>query len=126
MRKQRPREAKSHAQGHPARRWENWDYDSIRAQPKTTALNHLPEPGTTGRGEGWRPKHPSVGQEVDVFHVAGGRGAKRLMEGKGRARAGRALPTMLKSWALDFPGGAMAKTLHYQCRGLRFDPWSGN
>ena len=67
-----------------------------------------------------------MGEEVDVFHVAGGRGAKRLMEGKGRARAGRALPTMLKSWALDFPGGAMAQTLHYQCRGLGFDPWSGN
>ena len=23
-------------------------------------------------------------------------------------------------------GGAMAKTLHFQCRGPRFDPWSGN
>ena len=65
------------------------DYDSIRAQPITTALNHLPETGVAGRGEEWRPKHPSVGGEVDVFHVAGGRGAKRLMEGKGRARAGR-------------------------------------
>ena len=26
----------------------------------------------------------------------------------------------------DFPGGPAAKSLHYQCRGPRFDPWSGN
>ena len=26
----------------------------------------------------------------------------------------------------DFPGGAVDKTLHSQCRGSRFDPWSGN
>ena len=26
----------------------------------------------------------------------------------------------------DFPGVAMDKTPHYQCRGSRFDPWSGN
>ena len=26
----------------------------------------------------------------------------------------------------DFPGGAMDKTLHSQCRGPRFDPWLGN
>ena len=26
----------------------------------------------------------------------------------------------------DFPGGPVAKTLHSQCRGPRFDPWSGN
>ena len=25
-----------------------------------------------------------------------------------------------------FPGGPMAKTLTSQCRGLRFDSWSGN
>ena len=26
----------------------------------------------------------------------------------------------------DFPGDPMVKTLHFQCKGHRFDPWSGN
>ena len=26
----------------------------------------------------------------------------------------------------DFPGGSVAKISHSQCRGPRFDPWSGN
>ena len=26
----------------------------------------------------------------------------------------------------DFPRGPVAKTLHSQCRGSGFDPWSGN
>ena len=26
----------------------------------------------------------------------------------------------------DFPGGPAVKTLHSQCRGPGFDPWSGN
>ena len=26
----------------------------------------------------------------------------------------------------DFPGGPVAKTLSFQHRGCRFDPWSGN
>ena len=26
----------------------------------------------------------------------------------------------------DFPGGPVAKILCSQCRGPRFDPWSGN
>ena len=26
----------------------------------------------------------------------------------------------------DFPGGPVIKTLHFQCRGGRFNPWSGN
>ena len=30
------------------------------------------------------------------------------------------------TFRLDFPGGPVAKTLRSQCRGLRFDPWSGN
>ena len=25
----------------------------------------------------------------------------------------------------DFPGGPVVKTLHFHCRGHRFDPWSG-
>ena len=25
----------------------------------------------------------------------------------------------------DFPGGPVIKTLHFQCRGHGFDPWSG-
>ena len=26
----------------------------------------------------------------------------------------------------DFPGGPVVKTLQFQCKGHRFDPWSGN
>ena len=26
----------------------------------------------------------------------------------------------------DFPGGAVVKIPHFQSRGCRFDPWSGN
>ena len=26
----------------------------------------------------------------------------------------------------DFPGGPVVKTLGFQCKGRRFDPWSGN
>ena len=26
----------------------------------------------------------------------------------------------------DFPGGAVGRTPHSQCRGSGFDPWSGN
>ena len=26
----------------------------------------------------------------------------------------------------DFPGGPVVKTLHFHCRGLGFDPWSGS
>ena len=26
----------------------------------------------------------------------------------------------------DFPGSPVVKTQHFQCRGCRFDPWSGN
>ena len=26
----------------------------------------------------------------------------------------------------DFPGGLVVKTLHFQCRGCRFDSWSRN
>ena len=32
----------------------------------------------------------------------------------------------LKVDARDFPGGPVAKTPHSQCRGPRFDAWSGN
>ena len=32
----------------------------------------------------------------------------------------------LRVWSWDFPGGPVAKTLCSQCRGLGFDPWSGN
>ena len=30
-----------------------------------------------------------------------------------------------KSW-LDFPGGSVVRTQHFQCKGQGFDPWSGN
>ena len=32
----------------------------------------------------------------------------------------------LRVWSWDFPGGPGAKTPCSQCRGLRFDPWTGN
>ena len=31
-----------------------------------------------------------------------------------------------KETEMDFPSGPVAKTTHSQCRGPRFDPWSGN
>ena len=31
-----------------------------------------------------------------------------------------------KMWYRDFPGGPVGKTQCSQCRGPRFDPWSGN
>ena len=31
-----------------------------------------------------------------------------------------------KDNAGDFPVGPVAKTRHSQCKGSRFDPWSGN
>ena len=32
--------------------------------------------------------------------------------------------TAEKKW--NFPGGPVARTLHSQCQGPEFDPWSGN
>ena len=32
----------------------------------------------------------------------------------------------IKNKYRDFPGGPVAKTLSSQCRGPRFDPWSGS
>ena len=32
----------------------------------------------------------------------------------------------LKNEVRDFPSGPVAKTLCFQCRGCRFNPWSGN
>ena len=26
----------------------------------------------------------------------------------------------------DFPGGPVVRTLHFHCRGSRFNPWLGN
>ena len=34
--------------------------------------------------------------------------------------------TFQKYQQRDFPGGPVGKTPHCQCRGPRFDPWSGN
>lgn len=43
-----------------------------------------------------RPKCPKVSGEPKVFQVAKVMSAEGPMEGKGRARAGRALPAVLK------------------------------
>ena len=46
---------------------------------------------------------------------------------KGEARGLRADgPMILENQRWEFPGGPEAMTLHSQCRGPRFDPWSGN
>ena len=34
--------------------------------------------------------------------------------------------TILRSGNRDFPGSPVAKTLRFQCKGPRFDPWLGN
>ena len=36
------------------------------------------------------------------------------------------LPMLRPDQVLCFPGGPVTKTLHCQCRGHGFDPWSGN
>ena len=33
---------------------------------------------------------------------------------------------ILKGLARDFPGSPVVKTLHFHCRGHRFDPWLGS
>ena len=33
---------------------------------------------------------------------------------------------IIRNYCWDFPGGPVAKTLHFQCRGSGFNPWSGN
>ena len=42
----------------------------------------------------------------------------------------RGLPYLKVCWGKpllrDFPGGPVARTLSSQCRGPRFDPWSGS
>ena len=35
-------------------------------------------------------------------------------------------PGIRKSLLRDFPGGTVVETPGSQCRGPRFDPWSGN
>ena len=39
---------------------------------------------------------------------------------------GVAAAFLLKPQEQDFPGGSMAKTPCWQCRGPTFNPWSGN
>ena len=31
-----------------------------------------------------------------------------------------------RTWGRDYPSGPVARTPHSRCRGLGFDPWSGN
>ena len=33
---------------------------------------------------------------------------------------------LIETIGWDFPGGPVVKTPHFQCKGHRFDPWSGN
>lgn len=35
-------------------------------------------------------------------------------------------PYLAFEQAQELPGGPVAMTLRFQCRGLRFDPWLGN
>ena len=41
------------------------------------------------------------------------------------ASPGRISPFLRPLWK-EFPGGPVVRTLHFHCRGHRFDPWSGN
>ena len=53
--------------------------------------------------------------------------SKSSSHGAGRILgAGVKCPAPLKVQVGDFSGGLEAKTLSSQCRGHRFDPWSGN
>ena len=45
----------------------------------------------------------------------------RIEEHPGQRKA-----SLVKTTRRDFPGGPVVKTLSFQCRGHRFDPWSGN
>ena len=39
---------------------------------------------------------------------------------------GQVTMILLENQRWDFPGGPVAMSLHSQCRGPRFDRWSGN
>lgn len=85
--------------------------------PKATRLGGgrpgllTPEPwlSTTSMGLAWqaqgsmegkapRPKHPSVGGELEVFQVAG-KGVQRAHGQKGQGQSRKSWPAVLKSWA---------------------------
>ena len=42
-----------------------------------------------------------------------------------RTRTATGIVTV-KTTSRDFPGGPVAKTTHFQCRGPRFNSWAGN
>ena len=42
------------------------------------------------------------------------------------ARPYKTMTSIRSSNPRDFPGGPVVRTLHVQCRGPKFDPWSGN
>jgi len=37
-----------------------------------------------------------------------------------------AISVCLESFSGDFPGSLVVKTPYFQCKGLWFDPWSGD
>ena len=50
---------------------------------------------------------------------------QKEVKGSGAFKGGRpGFKSKLHHW--DFPAGPVAKTPHSQCKGTRFDPWSGN
>ena len=72
-------------------------------------------------------------QKVETTHRSINRGMDKqnvsypysgILRGHKKERSTDTCYNMDESW--DFPGGPVAKTLTSQCRGPRFDPWSGN
>ena len=55
-----------------------------------------------------------------------GRAGLRVVEVKSLILDLLSLRYVLNINQRDFPGGAVVKTPHSQCRGPRFNPWSGN
>ena len=51
-------------------------------------------------------------------------GIKGGQAGTGAAAFVTSLYSDFTFW--DFPGGPVVKTLHFECRGHRFDPWAEN
>ena len=90
--------AEGTADGHGARRRDSWDW------------NPSPSPGPAHRAA----SHPSALEKPQHWDPPLLRGA--------RDKADTELQEGLER---DFPGGPVAKTLSSQCRGPRFDPWSG-
>ena len=79
----------------------------------------------------WSPL-PTQEAGVSFLGIPGGLGGGKGEPGKGvcfGADVGTETAKVRSSkihGRVNIPGGPVAKTLHSQCRGLGFDPWSEN